>query len=160
MTTSVYIALGANLGDPVATLNETVAALTTDGTLQDIRCSSYFRSRPMGPQDQPDYVNAVLTAETALAPIALLDYLQSIEQHFGRVRARRWGARTLDLDLLLYGKQTLSLPRLSVPHPGLTERDFVVLPLLEIAPELILPDGRHLKDLTARIANHDLVKIT
>ncbi|MDN7127331.1 2-amino-4-hydroxy-6-hydroxymethyldihydropteridine diphosphokinase [Pseudidiomarina sp. 1APR75-33.1] len=156
----VYIALGANLGDPVTTLQRLLEHLSVQPELSAIRCSSFYRSKPMGPQDQPDYVNAVFYAETDLAPLALLDYLQQLESQFGRVRGRRWGARTLDLDLLLYNDVTLQHERLQVPHPGLAERDFVVLPLAEIAPELRLPDGRPVSELRASMASHDLIKIT
>lgn len=157
---TVYIALGANLGDPVATLQSLLEQLHQDQQLTAIRCSSFFRSKPMGPQDQPDYVNAVLSAQTDLAPLALLDYLQQLENSFGRVRNRRWGARTLDLDILLYGNQLLKHERLTVPHPGLAERDFVLLPLAEIAPDLSLPDGRRVSELLRAVDSHDLIKIT
>ncbi|KFZ28522.1 7,8-dihydro-6-hydroxymethylpterin-pyrophosphokinase [Pseudidiomarina atlantica] len=157
---TVYIALGANLGDPVATLQSLLEQLHQDQQLTAIRCSSFFRSKPMGPQDQPDYVNAVLSAQTDLAPLALLDYLQQLENSFGRVRNRRWGARTLDLDILLYGNQLLKHERLIVPHPGLAERDFVLLPLAEIAPDLSLPDGRRVSELLRAVDSHDLIKIT
>lgn len=157
---TVYIALGANLGDPVATLRGALEQLQNDHRLTTIKCSHFYRSKPMGPQDQPDYVNAVLRAQTALAPLELLDYLQTVEHDFGRVRDRRWGARTLDLDILLYGQQTIAEERLSIPHPGLTERDFVLVPLAELAADLQLPDSRRVKDLLASIASHDLIKIT
>ena len=157
---TVYIALGANLGDPVATLQSLLEQLHQDQQLTAKRCSSFFRSKPMGPQDQPDYVNAVLSAQTDLAPLALLDYLQQLENSFGRVRNRRWGARTLDLDILLYGNQLLKHERLIVPHPGLAERDFVLLPLAEIAPDLSLPDGRRVSELLRAVDSHDLIKIT
>ena len=87
---TVYIALGANLGDPVATLHGALEQLQNDHQLTTIKCSHFYRSKPMGPQDQPDYVNAVLRAQTALAPLELLDYLQTVEHEFGRVRDRRW----------------------------------------------------------------------
>ncbi|WP_411360077.1 2-amino-4-hydroxy-6-hydroxymethyldihydropteridine diphosphokinase [Pseudidiomarina salilacus] len=157
---TVYIALGANLGDPVATLQSLLDQLHQDDALTAIQCSSFFRSKPMGPQDQPDYVNAVLSAQTDLPPLALLDYLQQLENDFGRVRNRRWGARTLDLDILLYGTQLLRHERLIVPHPGLAERDFVLLPLAEIAPDLSLPDGRRISELLTAVDSHDLIKIT
>lgn len=157
---TVYIALGANLGRPEQTLTELLERLQQVPELEHIRCSSFYRSAPMGPQDQPDYVNAVLYAQTPLAPLALLDLLQSIEDEFGRVRSRRWGARTLDLDLLLFGDISLQHPRLTVPHPGLTERDFVLVPLHEIAPDLCLTDGRSIASLLAHLPSHDLVKIT
>lgn len=157
---TVYIALGANLGDPVETLAEVVQQFKTMPEFERVACSSFYRSAPMGPQDQPDYVNAVLRAHTPLAPLALLDLLQSLEDEFGRVRSRRWGARTLDLDLLLFADLSLQHPRLTVPHPGLAERDFVVVPLHELAPTLRLPDGRQVAALFDTMSNHDLVKIT
>lgn len=157
---TVYIALGANLGDPVATLTALLERLQDAPELLGIECSSFYRSAPMGPQDQPDYVNAVLRAQTELAPLALLDFLQQLENEFGRVRSRRWGARTLDLDLLLFANQELQHPRLTVPHPGLRERDFVLVPLYEIEPHLVLPNGLSISALLRGLPSHDLVKIT
>lgn len=161
---AVYIGMGANLGDPLLTLQEAAAALQQHPDLHQVRCSSFYSSSPMGPADQPDYVNAVVAAETSLPPHDLLDLLQHIEQQFGRVRVRHWGERTLDLDLLLYADESIHTERLTVPHPGLTERDFVLLPLLELAPDLKLPDGRALVTLAAALkaapSHHDLRKIT
>tara|TARA_Y100001963_G_scaffold142220_1_gene211452 strand:- start:3494 stop:3973 length:480 start_codon:yes stop_codon:yes gene_type:complete len=157
---TVYIALGANLGEPVETLRALLQRLHHVPELAHVECSSLYRSAPMGPQDQPDYVNAVLRAETNLAPLALLDLLQHLEDAFGRVRSRRWGARTLDLDLLLFANLELQHPRLTVPHPGMAERDFVLVPLHELAPELTLPDGRSIAALLEGLPSHDLVKIT
>lgn len=158
--TRVYIGLGANLGNPAQTLKEAIFELSGLSQFAQLRASSLYASKPMGPADQPDYVNAVVCAETDLEPLAVLDLLQAIEQQFGRKRSLRWGPRTLDLDLLLYGSETLCLPRLTVPHPGLAERDFVVVPLAELNPELVLPDGRSLLSLQATMAHHDLQKIT
>jgi len=108
----------------------------------------------MGPQDQPDYVNAVMSITTSLTPLALLDILQSIEQQQGRVRgAERWGPRTLDLDLLLYAEQVINLPRLKIPHPGLHERSFVLYPLFEIAPSLVIPGRGALATLLQHCEN-------
>ena len=101
----------------------------------------------MGPQDQDDFVNAVVLLATELEPLALLDELQSIEQHHQRVRERHWGPRTLDLDLLLFADQTIQNSRLTVPHTELSRRDFVIGPLLELCPELLLPNGTPLQQL-------------
>jgi len=101
----------------------------------------------MGPQDQPDYLNTVASFQTALEAEELLDLLQSLENRAGRVRKQHWGPRTLDLDLLLYGNTFIQSERLTVPHPGLREREFVVIPLAELAPDLILPDGTALQNL-------------
>jgi len=146
----VYIGLGSNLDDPVQQLHRAWAALAQLPQTQRVACSRFYRSAPLGPQDQPDYVNAVAALDTTLAPAALLDALQAIEAAQGRMRLRRWGPRTLDLDLLLYGSETLATPRLTVPHPGLAERNFVLYPLAELAPGLVLPDGRALADLLAQ----------
>jgi 2-amino-4-hydroxy-6-hydroxymethyldihydropteridine diphosphokinase len=105
---------------------------------QFVKCSSFYRSRPMGPKDQPEYINAVASLETSLQAEALLDALQAIEQAQGRVRDKRWGPRTLDLDILLYGDERISTDRLKIPHPGLSEREFVLYPLYELAPDLMI----------------------
>lgn len=115
----------------------------------------------MGPQDQPDYVNAVAKVSTTLAPLALLDALQQIEQQQGRQRkAERWGPRSLDLDILLYGHHTIVSERLTVPHYGLTQREFVLYPLAEIAPQLVLPCGTPLQTLLSRIPLNGLEKLS
>lgn len=143
----VYIGLGSNLDDPAGQLRQALTALARLPGTRLAACSRFYRSPPLGPQDQPDYVNAVAALDTELAPDALLDALQAIEAAQGRVRLRRWGPRTLDLDILLYGDAVLATPRLSVPHPGLAERGFVLYPLAELAPDLMLPDGRSLAAL-------------
>lgn len=113
--------------------------------------SSLYRSDPMGPADQPDYINAVAALETALQPQALLEALQDIEQAHGRVRqGLRWGPRTLDLDLLMYDQQQIDTPQLQVPHPGLHERPFVLYPLAEIEPQLVIPGRGTLEQLMVR----------
>lgn len=142
-----YIGLGSNLDNPAEQLRRALTALVRLPQTRLAGCSRFYRSAPLGPQDQPDYVNAVAALDTELAPEALLDALQAIEAAQGRVRLRRWGPRTLDLDLLLYGDDILATPRLTVPHPGLAERNFVLHPLAELAPDLVLPDGRRLAAL-------------
>ena len=121
--------------------------------------SSLYQSPPMGPPDQPDYVNAVLSLETALTPHQLLDLLQSIEQLHGRERKRHWGERTLDLDILLYGEQTLNDARLKIPHPGMLERAFVLYPLAEIAPNIEIPGAGKLQDVLSSCPQGELEKI-
>lgn len=145
-----YIGLGSNLDDPARQLRRALTALAQLPQTHLAGCSRFYRSVPLGPQDQPDYVNAVALLDTTLAPVALLDALQAIETAQGRVRTLHWGPRTLDLDLLLYGNETLATPRLTVPHPGLDLRNFVLYPLAELAPELVLPDGRTLATLLAQ----------
>ena len=110
----------------------------------------------MGPSDQPDFVNAVAAIRTALAPEDLLDVTQQIEQQQGRQRLRHWGPRTIDIDILLYADLSCETPRLTIPHPGLTCRDFVILPLYEIAPDLILPGGQVLAELQQYAQGHIL----
>ena len=143
MTIRTYIGLGSNLGDSQQILREAVARLAGLGPVQ---VSRLYQSLPMGPQDQPNYLNAVVQLDTVLEPLALLDQLQQFEQEAGRVRLRRWGERTLDLDLLIYGQQQIQNERLTVPHIGILDRDFVVIPLLDIDTHLQL-NGHPLKDL-------------
>lgn len=140
--TECHIGLGANLDDPVAQLRRALRWLDARPDIHVRAVSPFYLTTPVGPQDQPDYVNAVARVETGLAPLALLDALQACEARAGRVRTRRWGPRTLDLDLLLYGDRVLDLPRLVVPHPRLHERAFVLVPLHDVSPRLTLPDGR------------------
>ncbi len=135
----VHVGLGSNLDDPRRQLESAFEALAALPESHLVARSSLYRSAPMGPADQPDYLNAVATLDTPLAPLALLDALQDIEQAQRRVRGRRWGPRTLDLDLLLYGERQIDLPRLQVPHPGMHQRCFVLLPLLEVAGDLQIP---------------------
>lgn len=144
-----YIGLGSNLNDPVAQINRALDDLTALEKTQLLKSSGLFKSRPMGPQDQPDYVNAVALIETELDEELLLDRLQQIENAHGRVRNRRWGERTLDLDILLYGDLQISTGRLTIPHPGLAEREFVLYPLEKINPELVIPGLGALTDLIA-----------
>ena len=143
MSTVTYIGLGSNLGDSRQILVEAVQKLVTLGT---VKTSKLYQSPPMGPQDQPNYLNAVAQLETDLAPLVLLDELQRFEQESGRVRLRRWGERTLDLDLLVYGQEHIQNERLTVPHVGLFERDFVVIPLLDLDANIQIKAQR-LKDL-------------
>jgi 2-amino-4-hydroxy-6-hydroxymethyldihydropteridine diphosphokinase len=138
-----YIGLGSNLGDSRQILAEAVQKLATLG---QVKTSHLYQSPPMGPQDQPNYHNAVAQLITDLEPLNLLDRLQAFEQEAGRVRLRHWGERTLDLDLLIYGDEQIQNARLTVPHVGVLERDFVLLPLLDIDPEIQV-NGKFLKDL-------------
>jgi len=137
MTTKTYIGLGSNLGDSRQILSEAIAKLKTLGV---VKVSRLYQSPPMGPQDQPNYLNAVAELNTDLMPLDLLDQLQRFEQEAGRVRVRRWGERTLDLDLLIYGDEKIQNERLTVPHIGILERDFVVIPLLDLDADLHIND--------------------
>ncbi len=149
--TIAYIGLGSNLGQPKTQLREALVAIGTLPKSKLVSHSSFYGSTPMGPQDQPDYVNAVAAIETELTPQALLTKLQHVEQTHGRVRKQeRWGPRTLDLDILLYGDQIIETPDLVIPHYGMKEREFVLYPLHEIAPDTVLPDGDKLINLLAK----------
>ena len=143
MSIVTYIGLGSNLGDSKVILTEAVHKLASLG---DVKISKLYQSPPMGPQDQPNYLNAVVQLNTDLAALSLLDRLQAFEQDAGRVRLRHWGERTLDLDLLIYGNEQIHNERLTVPHVGVLERDFVLIPLLDIDPEMQV-HGHRLKDL-------------
>ncbi|WAH54026.1 2-amino-4-hydroxy-6-hydroxymethyldihydropteridine diphosphokinase [Pseudescherichia vulneris] len=150
--TRVYIALGSNLASPLTQVNAAIAALGTIPDSRVVAVSSFYRTPPLGPQDQPDYLNAAVALETSLAPEALLDHTQRIELDQGRVRkAERWGPRTLDLDIMLFGSETIATPRLTVPHYDMKNRGFMLWPLFEIAPELHFPDGETLASVLARL---------
>lgn len=142
-----YIGLGSNLDDPLRQVQTAIGELDKLVDTRVINYSPWYSSVAIGPGNQPDYVNGVVCLSTTLAPEALLDGLQSIESAHQRVRVEHWGPRTLDLDILLYGEQHIDTPRLRVPHPWLTRRNFVILPLADIAPDLVLPDGVPLKSL-------------
>ena len=149
--TIAYIGLGSNLANPVVQINSARTAIASLVGVHEMAFSSLYHSLPMGPQNQPDYVNAVMCVATDLLPMDLLRCLQNIENEHGRVRiGERWGARTLDLDILIYGHQEVDLPVLTVPHKGLADRSFVLYPLFEIAPQLIVPGKGPIADLVAK----------
>lgn len=155
-----YIGLGANLVEPVAQLQAAVTALGQLPETELVQVSRFYSSKPMGPQDQPDYVNAVAALDTRLTPLALLHALQQIELAHGRQRkAERWGPRTLDLDILLFGVQQIDHPELTVPHYGMRLREFVLYPLAELAPDLILPDGVALNSLLQQVPLNGLAPL-
>ncbi|BDA94533.1 2-amino-4-hydroxy-6-hydroxymethyldihydropteridine diphosphokinase [Citrobacter freundii] len=147
----VYIAIGSNLASPLEQVNAAIQAI---GEIPDSRImavSSFYRTPPLGPQDQPDYLNAAVALETTLAPEALLDHTQRIELQQGRVRkAERWGPRTLDLDIMLFGDEVINTERLTVPHYDMKNRGFMLWPLVEIAPELLFPGNTPLRTYLAQ----------
>ncbi|MDR7343185.1 2-amino-4-hydroxy-6-hydroxymethyldihydropteridine diphosphokinase [Pantoea alhagi] len=148
----VYLALGSNLADPLHQVRNALDALAAIPHTQRAAVSSFYRTPPYGPPDQPDYLNAAVALDTQLSPEALLDHTQRIELEQGRVRkAERWGPRTLDLDILLFGDRVLNTPRLTVPHYDMHNRAFMLVPLLEIAPQARLPDGRALAAIAAEL---------
>ncbi len=154
---TAYIAVGSNLADPVAQANAAIDALKLLPKSEFILASKLYSSTPMGPQNQPDYINAVVAIKTELTPLELLDCTQAIELEQGRVRKdERWGPRTLDLDIVLYGNEVIDSERLVVPHYGMHEREFVLYPLAEIAPNLTLPDGTELTTLLTNVDRNGL----
>ncbi|MEE9661472.1 2-amino-4-hydroxy-6-hydroxymethyldihydropteridine diphosphokinase [Enterobacter cloacae complex sp. CARB60] len=146
--TLAYIAIGSNLASPLEQVNAAVQALGEIPQSRIVAVSSFYRTPPLGPQDQPDYLNAAVVLETALPAETLLDNTQRIELQQGRVRkAERWGPRTLDLDIMLFGHETINTERLTVPHYDMKNRGFMLWPLFEVAPDLIFPDGTSLKSI-------------
>lgn len=146
----IYLGLGGNianeLGDPTSHILAVRDALIRDERFGEVVLSSLYASKPFGVTDQPDFVNAVLSAKTVLDPMALLDFCQSLEQGAGRVRLRHWGERSLDVDILLYGDDVIHHDRLTVPHAGIFERNFVLVPLLALNPQLSI-NGQAIAEL-------------
>ncbi len=165
--TPVYIAIGANLGNPVQQVMAAVDAMELLPGITVTGCSSLYVSPPMGPQDQPDYTNAVCKLDcSGMEPLELLDHLQAVESEAGRQRDAdgvnahgRWGPRQLDLDMLLFGQQQVSTARLSVPHPGILERPFVLLPLLEVEPDIQIPGRGYARDYLGMLPAHQLQRV-
>jgi 2-amino-4-hydroxy-6-hydroxymethyldihydropteridine diphosphokinase len=146
---TAYIALGSNLQQPKQQLDKAISAIALLGHITAV--SSFYQSKAVGPGIQPDYLNAVLCLTTECDALALLDALQTIENQQGRTREIRFGARTLDLDILLFNNETYQLERLIVPHPRMLERNFVMLPLLSISEDLHMPDGSSIKSHAAKL---------
>ena len=144
--TLAYVGLGANLGDREGTIRAAVADLPGVVAVSTLR-----ETDPVGITDQPRFLNGVAALETELAPRELLDVLLAVERRLGRERGKRWGPRTIDLDLLLYGDETVDEPGLTVPHPRLHERRFALEPLAELDPELVVPGRGRVKDLLAKL---------
>jgi len=165
--TLAYIGLGSNLSDTVAgqeldsraQLNLAIDSLSAHPHILVSKRSSFYQTPAIGPGEQPNYINAVAQLDSQLAPLDLLDLLQSIENQQGRVRTVRWGARTLDLDILLYDQLIENSERLTVPHPRMHERGFVLAPLSEIAPDLCLPNGENIQQLLANCSMQGIVKL-
>lgn len=154
--TTAAIALGGNLGDAPATLLEAIAALRARSDVHIVAISPLYRSLAVGPGQQPDYANAVLLIRTSLPALALLDCLQALEQQAGRVRLLHWGARTLDLDILLYGHEPIQCARLTVPHEHMLKRHFVLQPLADIVASDLSIHGQTLATWLAALGTSDL----
>jgi len=159
-TTSVYIGLGSNLAEPIEQIESARVAIGNIDGVEEIALSGLYSSPPMGPPDQPDYINAVMAVKTGLAPHVLLKGLQCIETAQGRVRVgERWGPRTLDLDILLYGEEMIITSDLIVPHVGIAERAFVLYPLAEIAPGIEVPGRGSLSFLLSQCPKDGLRRL-
>ena len=154
-----YVALGSNLKQPEVQIRNALEALAMMPDTRLARASSFYRSAPVGYRDQPDFVNAVAQIETALPPRKLLDELLAIERRFGRVRDFPNAPRTLDLDIVLYGDRKIEETGLTIPHPRMHERAFVLVPLAEIAPDAAVPGRGRAADLVAEIDGSGLTKI-
>jgi len=144
-----YVGLGSNLanelGSPTDHLQQALAMMRAHEQVREVSVSSFYASAPMGPQDQPDFVNAVAGFETTFAPYELLAFCQQLESMAKRARLRHWGERSLDVDILLYGETQITDPTLTIPHAGLSERNFVLIPLRELAPNLTIA-GKSIED--------------
>ena len=147
MSVVAFLGLGSNLGDRLANLQAAIEAMQTEPGLRVTVSSRVWETTPVGGPPQPDYLNAVIRVETDLSARDLLDVARRVEARLGRVRKERWGARTLDVDILLFDEERIDEADLVVPHPRMAERAFVLLPLLELEPDPVLPDGTRLKDV-------------
>lgn len=160
MKTTVYLGLGSNLGESVELLESAIDELDRSPHFTLIRKSSIYRSKPLDNMQQPDYYNMVIEGETDSPPEILLDLTQAVENSHGRQRdGERWQSRTLDIDILLFGQQIIKTSRLLIPHIGIAERDFVLFPLNELAPELMIPLLGQVKDLVKDCENRGLEAI-
>ena len=146
MAVSAYLALGSNLGDRLETLQRAVELMDARLGIQVVRSSRVYETEPVGPP-QPAYLNAVVEVRTDLEPHELLKETQAVEDELGRVRAERWGPRTIDVDVLTFDERTVDEPELVVPHPRMHERGFVLVPLGELDPDPMLPGGKKLSTL-------------
>ena len=150
--TLAYIAIGSNLSSPLEQVNAAVQALSEIPQSRLVKVSAFYRTPPLGPQDQPDYPNAAVVLETSLDAETLLDNTQRIELQQGRQRkAERWGPRTLDLDIMLFGDEVINTERLTVPHYDMKNRGFMLWPLWEVAPELTFPNGESLQAILQQL---------
>ncbi len=157
--TQAFIGLGSNLDAPLEQVTRAVKEIAQLDETEVLAQSHWYRSKPVGPEDQPDYINGAVLVSTALEAHQLLDGLQNIENEHQRVRKIHWGPRTLDLDILLFGQQTIATERLTVPHAYLRERNFVLYPLADICRHLVLPSGEELESLLAHCSSDGLIPI-
>ena len=151
---TAYLGLGSNLGDREENIRQALR-LVEAGGVRVARVSSLYETRPVGPVDQPDFINAAAEVETTLSPEDLLSAARAVEQAMGRERTIRWGPRVIDIDILLYDEMSVNEPGLTIPHPEMTRRWFVLAPLAEIAPDLILPGGKTAREAADELAGEE-----
>jgi 2-amino-4-hydroxy-6-hydroxymethyldihydropteridine diphosphokinase len=147
VTHRAFLGLGSNLGDRMANLEQAESSLSREGEVRVVRSSRVYETDPVGGPEQPDYLNVVIEVETSLDPRELLSRCLSVERDMGRARVERWGPRVIDIDILTYDDLEVDEPGLTIPHPRMHERGFVLIPLLELVADPVLPGGRRVKDL-------------
>ncbi|MAJ91417.1 MAG: 2-amino-4-hydroxy-6-hydroxymethyldihydropteridine diphosphokinase [Legionellales bacterium] len=157
--TIAYIGLGSNMNSPVKQIKSAITSIEEIISTKIIGMSSLYKSKPVGPQNQDDYINAVIKIETKLVPYQLLECLHDIEEKHGRIRKEHWGPRILDLDILIFGNEIMVDEKLTIPHPEIENRSFVLAPLIEIDPDCIIPKKGLASDLLATIGKDNIVQI-
>ncbi|TMI74675.1 MAG: 2-amino-4-hydroxy-6-hydroxymethyldihydropteridine diphosphokinase [Bacillati bacterium ANGP1] len=158
--TRAYLGLGSNQGDRVALLNAALERLEASGRVRVTKRSSLYETAPVGLTEQPRFVNLAAEVETDLDPLDLLELVLAAERDLGRVRTNRWRPRTVDIDILMYDDVQVDTPVLAIPHPEMTRRRFVLEPLLEVAPDAALPDGRRLASFLPEVRDQDVQKVS
>lgn len=154
-----YLGLGSNLENPQAQLMRALRELDEHKKIELLKTSHYYQTKPVGPQDQPDFINAVCLIQTDLSALDLLDVMQDTENRHGRVRTVHWGARTLDLDLLLYNDEIIDHPRLTVPHPEMVNRAFVLVPLSDLDENLTIPNSGNIQKLLEQVDQSGIERV-
>jgi len=154
--TIAFIGLGSNIKSPKQQIKSAIKSIEGIALTQVLKVSSLYKSKPIGPQNQNDYINAVAKIDTDLMPLELLECMQDIENQQGRIRKEHWGPRTLDLDILMFGEEIIKDDKLTIPHAEIENRSFVLAPLAEIAPNCLIPDKGMARDLLAIIGQEDL----
>tara|TARA_B100001013_G_scaffold60365_1_gene31642 strand:+ start:496 stop:978 length:483 start_codon:yes stop_codon:yes gene_type:complete len=154
--TIAYIGLGSNMESPKQQIKSAIKSIAEIPEIQVLKASSLYKSKPVGPRGQNDYINAVIKIETEFMPLELLGYMQDIENQHGRIRKERWGPRTLDLDILIFGKEIIQDKNLTIPHSEIEKRPFVLVPLAEIDSNCLIPGVGVISDLLAVNDQKDL----
>jgi len=156
---TAYLSLGSNLGDRGANIRAALQRLAAQSGIQIVAVSSMYLTEPTDFTDQPDFVNAVVQIETTLSPQEVLEVAKGIERQMGRLETRKWGPRIIDVDILLFDDLIVDMPDLKIPHPRMMRRAFVIIPLAEIAPQLMLPDGRKPGEVVAELKHQRVCRL-